>query len=813
MAQPLFTVIAASPSFLVAHRIEPVGLISFAALLLVGPPIALFLLVTIAGACHRQGRRMAMRLAVAGLTAAIWLPVLKQLGALNGWLILLLAGAIGIALGYLYVRHVAVRLFVSFLSPGLLLFPVLFLSDSSISKLLIPNEPTDEVSTVRSTAPVVVVVFDQLPLTSILDSQQHIDTGLFPHFAELAQTATWFRNATSVSDHTSYALPALLTGLYPRPLTLPTFGDHPRNLFEFLSPHYSMKVYEPITRLCRDDLCGRIKKGSRATFWALFLDLSIICYHVLAPTEFRHLAPPIDRSWRDFSGENLHSGGRWVGERDRDRRQGPLSFISSIRADDPQPTLYFLHCLLPHEPFRVLPSGTYYGYSQNVTGLLAGERWTNEPLAVELNYQRHLLQVRYVDRLLGKLLDRLRDVGLYERSLLVVTSDHGASFRPGDLFKEPTATNVAEIMSVPLIVKFPHQEVGEINYQNVEAVDVLPTIAEALGEQLPWPTDGRPAQEEPLEVHSHKVIFFDGARRSLRITLPELEAKYQSFRKHRLRNGDRDGALAYWSPVYPDLIERGVADMTRDDGARISARLHYPDLFQRVKLDSDFVPVLVSGYVEPPGRLPINVAVAINGRIWATTRTYGFRTEGREKGAWEVLVPKDVFMSGRNLMEVFEIRGGEEDPVLARIYSSIGQVPSRNNLVLEVARWSQGVESSGLYPQEWWGDRPARWTNGAATLLIPIDRVTPPKMLEVSLLHTGPQNVTLEILANGCQLLKSRLPPGERSLTVDLEPCALRGNHVRIDLVSDTFIPSEVDPKSVDQRRLGVALESLTWLD
>ena len=188
-------------------------------------------------------------------------------------------------------------------------------------------------------------------------------------------------------------------------------------------------------------------------------------------------------------------------------------------------------------------------------------------------------------------------------------------------------------------------------------------------------------------------------------------------------------------------------------------------------------------------------------------------TEGKEEGVWEVLVPEDAFISGQNLVEAFVIRRGRGDLLLSRIYSSMDQIPSRNNLVLEVARWYWGVDSAGLYPQEWWGDRPARWTDGAASLVIPIDQARPPKGLELSLLHTGPQGAALEILVNGCQLFEQELPPGEESLTMGLSPCALDGDRLKIDLISSTFVPAKVNPKSTDQRHLGVAIESLTLLD
>ena len=446
LAQPLFNLIAASPEFLVAHRLGSGFLIVLMGLVVLGPPALVLLVVGLGGSLHAQIRNVAVGVGVAGFTCCFWLPVLKRWPEEPGWLVLLLAAVIGIGVGNCYLRFQTIRLFISFLSPGLLLFPVLFLAQPPITKLLFRAVPADTVATgIDSQTPVVLAVFDQLPLASLLDSQKQIDAKLFPHFAELARGSIWFRNATTVSDITRQALPAILTGNYPRPALLPTTADNPKNLFTFLGPAYNLKVVEPITALCPEDLCQRTEKSSGARLWTLLVDLSITYFHILAPADYAHLMPPIDQKWMDFASETVQDANQaWIVERSRDRRQGPLRFIEAIRADDPQPTLYFLHSLLPHEPYLLLPSGKFYGPTQNLTGLLHGERWTTEALAVDLSYQRHLMQVRYADQLLGKLMERLRTVNIYEKSMLVVTADHGASFRPGDLFKKPTRTNLPD---------------------------------------------------------------------------------------------------------------------------------------------------------------------------------------------------------------------------------------------------------------------------------------------------------------------------------------------------------------------------------
>ena len=75
--------------------------------------------------------------------------------------------------------------------------------------------------TFATTPPIVVVVFDQLPLISLLDRDGRIDGTLYPNFAALSRDAAWFRNASAVGDMTNWALPAILTGNYP---TGPTSG-------------------------------------------------------------------------------------------------------------------------------------------------------------------------------------------------------------------------------------------------------------------------------------------------------------------------------------------------------------------------------------------------------------------------------------------------------------------------------------------------------------------------------------------------------------------------------------------------------------
>ena len=134
----------------------------------------------------------------------------------------------------------------------------------------------------------------------------------------------------------------------------------------------------------------------------MLVDSAVVVAHVMTPSDLEVLLPPLTEDWRNFV-RNQVIGRRWVSERDQDRRVGPQQWIAGISAADPQPTLYYLHALLPHEPYIYLPTGQLILDGGGMAALRRQRRWANDEWAVAQIYQRHLLQVRYVDRLVGEL--------------------------------------------------------------------------------------------------------------------------------------------------------------------------------------------------------------------------------------------------------------------------------------------------------------------------------------------------------------------------------------------------------------------------
>ena len=135
-------------------------------------------------------------------------------------------------------------------------------------------------------------------------------------------------------------------------------------------------------------------------------------------------------------------------------------------------------------------------------------------------HQRHLLQVGFVDQLLGRLLDRLKEQRIYDEALIIITADHGASYREGMHRRNFRKENAADIILIPLIVKVPGQESGIISDRPVETVDILPTIASVLSIDTPFGVDGQSLIDFDLPERESRTFI---RRNSSRIRPTEVE--------------------------------------------------------------------------------------------------------------------------------------------------------------------------------------------------------------------------------------------------------------------------------------------------
>jgi hypothetical protein len=543
LAQPLFDLLGRNAEFFAVRQSAPADVILMTLTLVLAVPVAAILPLWLTAQRLPTWHQLFFYGAVLLLSTLTLLPLVS--GALEQypWVAI---GASLFAAGVFtlyYSRKAAVRMVLTVLTPSIVLFPVLFLFNSPVYGLVEAREVHSTASPpVPGTAPVVLLIFDELPLATLTKGKSEFDGAWFPSFTDLARHATWYRNASTVADYTTHAVPAVLTGRYPnatdRPgktdpkadmtawIGMPTAREHPDNLFTVLGEHYRLKVHETVTSLCPESLCphegGSPNLSDRLR--SLFSDLAVIYAHIVTPRKLSSGLPSITLGWSDFLEKH--------GVEKADDTQDFMRFVDSIDAAK-QPTLYFHHSTLPHFPWVYMPSGERHE-DRRIPGL-EGERWVEDDALVDQGYLKHLYQSRYTDHLLGILLQKLRRQGIFDRALVVLTADHGASFKAGSPMRAVTLNNHHDILSVPLIIKYPYQFEARIDDRPAETIDILPTIADVLDVRLPFAVDGESLLAASSADTGRRVAY---NKDNERLTV---EFDYRNFsdvrvRKDRLRS-------------------------------------------------------------------------------------------------------------------------------------------------------------------------------------------------------------------------------------------------------------------------------------
>jgi arylsulfatase A-like enzyme len=93
--------------------------------------------------------------------------------------------------------------------------------------------------------------------------------------------------------------------------------------------------------------------------------------------------------------------------------------------------------------------------------------------------------IAYMDSEIGRLMDRLRAMNLYDDALIIVTSDHGEAFGEHDLVGHTATSLFQDGSRIPLLVKLPGQREGKHSAALASQVDLMPTVLEIAKRPLP----------------------------------------------------------------------------------------------------------------------------------------------------------------------------------------------------------------------------------------------------------------------------------------------------------------------------------------
>jgi hypothetical protein len=650
VAQPIFEVVSNSPEFFAARGTAAVTAVAAVVALCFGLPLALLAVERTIRAFSPRTATAFYGVTLAVLAAAVAMPWLRHLDALPfSWDAAIggLAGTI-VALGS--ARSRIARQFLTALAPAAFVVPTLFFLHPGVRQPLLPMDAAPSAQTFERTPPIVFVIFDELPLNSLVTAEGTIDEGRYPNFAAFAREAYWFRNASSVAAATIDAVPAILSGRYPTAANaVPTLQYYPVNLFTMLAPNYDVFASFRFRQLCPPRTCHDNSATRADTVASLLSDLGLVWLHIVVPPTLAEALPPVTDDWADFArARETPAGEIGIG------RGGLFAqFLSSI--DGRSARLHLIHSMLPHMAFEYVPSGRRYRGPANETQTNRQGRQFDRASAAYADgfHQRHLAQVGFVDHLLGDLVARLRDVGVYDEALVIVVADHGASYREGRARRDPQrGRNLSDILRVPLLIKLPGQRRGEVVDRIVETVDIVPTILDVLGAKPSPEFDGRSLIGGLApERASRTFVWRAGSNVSVQ-TVEDLSAeRAASANRKERRFGRRDWAGLYAPPGARHLL--GLSRSAVRAAADVRIRIRNAAEFRTVNLARDPLPLYVRGVLDTTRSEPLTVAVVVNGIVAAVTTSFADR--GTQMFA--TLIPETSLREGRNVVAAVAIDG------------------------------------------------------------------------------------------------------------------------------------------------------------
>jgi choline-sulfatase len=194
-----------------------------------------------------------------------------------------------------------------------------------------------------------------------------------------------------------------------------------------------------------------------------------------------------------------------------------LGFLDGVRPGDRY--FVYVHYLRPHAPYE--PAEEYSRMftdagqeAVDISGKLPPEILRMNLSGPQLAYviAQYDGEIAYADAQVGLIMEKLSSKGQAERTIVVVTSDHGEDFMDHGRFIGHQIAPYDTQVLVPLIVRVPGTGATRVT-QQVRLVDLMPTLLELTGHEAPPGLDGvslRPALEgKDMNLTAYGEIWYD----------------------------------------------------------------------------------------------------------------------------------------------------------------------------------------------------------------------------------------------------------------------------------------------------------------
>ncbi len=682
---PLYDVLSKEPNFFLAHKSEPTDFLVLIGMVSIVFPLIIAAVFSLLFYIFGKKLRLGGIIIIGVLIALILLPLAKKYSGDDIWVSFISVGLISLLLTWAYLKYSGPRLFLEYISPAILVFPILFLFPPKIFVQAFPKieETQFPKISIAGETPVIFILFDEFPLSSLLNEGLLIDETAYPNFNRLAGTSHWFRNTSTNYAWTGHAVMSALTGMSQKDSRLGTYRNFPNNLFTLMGHDYQVHGYESALRLCPPHICKNQHetKGFEDVkiFW---MDMTAIFLNLIFPQANKFGVPGISQSYKGFW-DNKSKQGR--GEKKpknfvRKEFNIPL-FESEFRKElvegreelieefleaidqEQKKSFYFLHILLPHMPYRFLSSGKKYDFSGqfDLIGLdqkaSKGGTWKEYEWLTHIQYQKFLNQVAYTDHFLGKILDRLDAMKIFDSSLFILSADHGVHIKENGLRREVRYKNLGDIAPVPLFIKLPNQNIGEISDIPATSEDIIPTLADVLGIKIPWEIVGYSLFKDS-EVERKRII--KDIERTAYIVPNDLKPYLQAGvkKKQQLFGKFKDwNSFRLLGVTGKKIFDQAVSKFQVEplEEIRVSISTGY-----QVQTQPDVLPAIVQGELAGVvDEKKWQALVAVNGIFQAESAVMNIN--GKKKIL--AFLPEQAFKEERNEVGVYLVKKPIKEPV------------------------------------------------------------------------------------------------------------------------------------------------------
>lgn len=343
---------------------------------------------------------------------------------------------------------------------------------------------TSQSTTFRSGPNVLLIAIDALRPDHLSCYGYHRRTS--PNLDQLAQEGVLFTNAFTNSSWTKASVATILTSLYPasHSANLMASGVSPSllTLPEVLkSSGYATGIFSANAFL--SPVFGHSQGVDRFYYKGVSVFSELILGHITrALRRYSSIINRIYTTLRDLE---------WpprVGRRKATDAPGlNEAFMDWVKTLNGRPFFAYIHYIEPHAPYAAPPPFNAQ-FDPSYTPPYVSEQPVSEgfepfhqsqslpPRQLENLLAQYDGEIAYVDHALGKFFQLLRELGLYEQTLILVTADHGEEFYEHRGWGHGKSL-FNEALRVPLILRYPPVfPRGEVVTQTVRHVDLMPTI-------------------------------------------------------------------------------------------------------------------------------------------------------------------------------------------------------------------------------------------------------------------------------------------------------------------------------------------------